>query len=316
MSSFSSPSRSSRRAFSAARRDAAGAQVLDRARELLGARRVLDPRELERLALDARPSRGARAISPWRRSNPASFASALAISACARRDRLPPLGDARVGRAVRARELGELRLLLRRCARPARPPRSASAATSRGHDVALGREPRGLLGHLVLLALGLLLALRERRHAVLRALDRRLLRAHRVLRGEARVVSPHRASRSAACTSRRDASSSASRAASSRARLRRSSSREPLDLAALELHPADELEVPVRRLVELQVLELAPVGDVALGLGGLALERREVAVDLGDDVADAQQVLLRELHLLLGLLLPALELGDARPPPR
>ena len=68
----------------------------------------------------------------------------------------------------------------------------------------------------------------------------------------------------------------------------------------------------MRRLVQLQVLELAAVGHVALRLGGLALERREVALDFGDDVADPQQVLLGELHLLFGLLLPALELGDAR----
>ena len=67
----------------------------------------------------------------------------------------------------------------------------------------------------------------------------------------------------------------------------------------------------MRRLVELQVLELVAVRDVALGLRRLALERGEVALDLGDDVADAQQVLLRELHLALGLLLPRLELGDA-----
>ena len=67
----------------------------------------------------------------------------------------------------------------------------------------------------------------------------------------------------------------------------------------------------MRRLVELEVLELVAVRDVALGLRGLALERGEVALDLGDDVADAQQVLLRQLHLALGLLLPALELRDA-----
>ena len=59
----------------------------------------------------------------------------------------------------------------------------------------------------------------------------------------------------------------------------------------------------MRRLVELEVLELVAVRDVALGLRGLALERAEVALDLGDDVADAQQVLLRQLHLPLGLLL-------------
>ena len=42
----------------------------------------------------------------------------------------------------------------------------------------------------------------------------------------------------------------------------------------------------------MQLLELVAVRDVALGLRGLALERAEVALDLRDDVADAQQVLL------------------------
>ena len=145
---------------------------------------------------------------------------------------------------------------------------------------------------------------------VLRALDRRFLGAHLVVGGEARVVrlleplvrrvrvEPHRLELGLA---RRELASAS----------RRSRRVQPLDLAGLELDPADELEVPVRRLVELQVLELVAVGDVALGLRGLALERAEVPLDLGDDVADAQQVLLRQLHLPLGLLLPRLELGDA-----
>src|SRR5262249_10483764 len=72
-----------------------------------------------------------------------------------------------------------------------------------------------------------------------------------------------------------------------------------------------DLEPLVRGLVELQVLELLAVRDVALGLRGLALERTEVPLDLGDDVAHAQEVLRRELHLALGLLLLALELRDA-----
>ena len=67
----------------------------------------------------------------------------------------------------------------------------------------------------------------------------------------------------------------------------------------------------MRRLVELEVLELLLVGDVPLGLRRLTLERTDVPLDLGDDVAHAQQVLLRELHLPLGLLLLRLELGDA-----
>ena len=67
----------------------------------------------------------------------------------------------------------------------------------------------------------------------------------------------------------------------------------------------------MRRLVEDQILHLVLVRDVALGLRGLPLQRREAARDLRDDVADAQQVLPRLIHLLLGLLLPGLVLGDA-----
>ena len=87
--------------------------------------------------------------------------------------------------------------------------------------------------------------------------------------------------------------------------MRRSTSR------LLEHDPAAELEELVRGVVELEVLELVAVRDEALGLRGLALERAEVALDLRDDVADAQQVLPRELHLALGLLLAALVLRDA-----
>ncbi len=79
----------------------------------------------------------------------------------------------------------------------------------------------------------------------------------------------------------------------------------------LDLGERDDLEQLVRRLVEHEVLELALVGDVALGLGRLALERREVSLDLAHDVADAEQVLPRLVHLELGLLLPGLVLRDA-----
>ena len=286
-----------------------------RPRELLGARRVLDPRELERLALERAPSRGAPPSPPGAarspRASPRRSRSRPARVAIACRRSV----DARVGRAVRAART-----------RRASPPRSAMRVRLRASSSAQRRH----------------LARRRRRARPRGARRARPSRASRP-RPAARAArappggpwrarsrpppraprSPPRSSRSvaassvssAACTSRRDASSSASRAASSvRASLARL--REPLDLAALELHPADELEVPVRRLVELQVLELVAVGDEALGLRGLALERREVPVDLGDDVAHAQQVLLRELHLLLCLLLAALELRDARRPPR
>ena len=78
---------------------------------------------------------------------------------------------------------------------------------------------------------------------------------------------------------------------------------EALDFRALHHDPAAQLEELVRGVVELEVFELVPVRDEPLGLRGLALERTEVPLDLRDDVADAQQVLLRELHLALRLLL-------------
>src|SRR5260370_934237 len=77
----------------------------------------------------------------------------------------------------------------------------------------------------------------------------------------------------------------------------------PLDGAAL-LREGGRLRV--------DLVELAAIGDVTLRLRRLALQRSERALDLRDDVADPQKVLRRELHLALGLLLPALELRDAR----
>jgi hypothetical protein len=86
------------------------------------------------------------------------------------------------------------------------------------------------------------------------------------------------------------------------------------DLELLVDHTARdrELEEAVRGDVQLEVLDLAAIGLVALGLLGLALERREVAIELGDDVADAQEVLPRLVHLPFGGLLLGLELRDAR----
>jgi putative FmdB family regulatory protein len=81
--------------------------------------------------------------------------------------------------------------------------------------------------------------------------------------------------------------------------------------ALLDLVQGDDLEELVGGLVEDEVFELVAVRDVALGLGGLALEGREAPLDLGDDVPDAQEVLARLVHLELGLLLPGLVLGDA-----
>lgn len=64
-------------------------------------------------------------------------------------------------------------------------------------------------------------------------------------------------------------------------------------------------------LVELKVFELAPIRHKALRLCGLPPERNDVALDLGDDVTDAQKILLRELHLFLSLFLATLELRDS-----
>jgi len=63
--------------------------------------------------------------------------------------------------------------------------------------------------------------------------------------------------------------------------------------------------------VEHQPVELLPVVHVAFGLGGLTLERGDVALQLAHAIADPQQVLLGQLHLALGRLFPALVLGDA-----
>ena len=212
--------------------------------------------------------------------------------------------------AVGRREVGHRDLFLGHArGLPRIPPFEGSPPRPR-HDVALGREARRLLGHLGLLALRLPLALRQAREAVLGPLDGGFLRANRAVCGEARVLRGVEPLLGRVHVEPRDLELALARrelGPDARVVLR-----ELFDEAPFELDPADELQVPVRRFVELQVLDLAAVRDVPLRLRGLALERGEAAVDLGDDVADAQQVLLRELHLLLGLLLPALELRDAR----
>ena len=288
-------------------RDAACAQVVDRAADLLGARGVLDPRELEGLAhglhlgepggdvglasLEARQARlGARDLRLARRDRAAEGIHARGR----RRERRGPLDLLRVlGRGP----LGVPGLFLREGRRLAR------------HGRALLFELRRLLGHRVPLALRLLLALGERRQPVLAPLDRSLLGADGVVGRERRA--------------RRRVERALGREDLEPPRLEPGLARlqlgprllvrlaEPRHLGALEADPADELEVLVGRLVKVKVLELVPVRHVALGLGGLARERREAPLDLGDDVPHPEQVLLGELHLLLGLLLPGLELGDA-----
>jgi hypothetical protein len=72
-----------------------------------------------------------------------------------------------------------------------------------------------------------------------------------------------------------------------------------------------ELERAVAGHPQVEVAELAAVPLVALGLLGLAAEVAEAALELAEHVADAQQVLLGLLDLLLGGLLLGLEAGDA-----
>src|SRR5690606_4151747 len=73
----------------------------------------------------------------------------------------------------------------------------------------------------------------------------------------------------------------------------------------------DELEQAMGGVVEHEIVELSPIFQEALGLGDLTLERGPRAIDLRDDVVDAQQVLARQLHLPFGLLASLPVLGDA-----
>ncbi len=269
---------------------------------------MLDARELERLAFAPQllEARSHLPLAPLERRE-------LGVGARDLRLRLgyraAPIVHARIGHGVGAREIGESRVVLG----------DASGLRSlvlfvgldlAGDDAALGEEPRALLGHLVLLALRLLLALPERGQPIACALDCSLLGANRVLGSEARVF--------------RDVDELLRGVHLEPARLELGLARsevgprlvgcacQALDLGALELEPAGELEIPVRSLVKLQVLELTAICDETFRLRRLPLQRRQAALDLRDDVPHAQQVLLRELHLLFRLLLAALELRDAR----
>ncbi len=233
----------------------------------------------------------------------------LAISAWIFADRLTLLRDARVRRAVGRREVGHRGLFLCDARSLLGFLRLIGSDLARDR-VALRRETRGLLCHLALLGLRLPLALREARQAVLGALDGGFLRADGAVRGKARVLGGIER-----LFGRMHVEPRGLELGFARPELRPDSRVvlcQLFDEAALELDPADELKVSVGGLVELQVFDLAAVGHVPLRLRGLALERGKAALDFGDDVPHAQQVLLRELHLPFGLLLPALELGDAR----
>jgi len=178
------------------------------------------------------------------------------------------------------------------------------------NDIALLAETSKLAAHLLLFACGLLLALAQGQEAILAALDGSFLGSNSAVRPEARVLS--RVEQLLGVVHLEAHGLELRIAGGELPAGALGGFREALDLAALELEPADEFEIAVRGLVELQVLELAPVRDVTLRLRGLTLQRGKVPVDLGDDVTDPQQVLRGKLHLSLGLLLPALELRDAR----
>jgi hypothetical protein len=72
-----------------------------------------------------------------------------------------------------------------------------------------------------------------------------------------------------------------------------------------------ELELAVGGHPQVEVAELAAVALVALGLLGLAAEVAEAGLELAEHVADAQEVGLGLLDLLLGGLFLGLEAGDA-----
>ena len=144
-------------------RGAAGAQVIERPRELGAARRVLDLRQLQGLALEAHLLEARCHLACSGARNRRAWPRCWRCRRGARGDGVPALGDSRVGRGMGRRGAPRASSPRRRCARPARPPRRRAprppcATTSRSDA-----RRRRLLAHLALLALRLLLALRERR---------------------------------------------------------------------------------------------------------------------------------------------------------
>ncbi len=175
---------------------------------------------------------------------------------------------------------------------------------------ALFRERIVLRGDVACVALRLRFARAERFEAVLAARDRRFLGAHVVLRRERTRL---RALDFFFDRERFLARSLELRIARRELRARALRiARLHVDFFGVELLPPDELEIFVRRLVELKILDLAPIREIPLGLLRLALQRSEVALDLRDDVADAKKVLRAELHLSLGGLLARFVFRDAR----
>jgi hypothetical protein len=182
------------------------------------------------------------------------------------------------------------------------------ASYGSGCGLPLRRQAPRLLGHIGSLGRCLLLPLGERRNSVAHAFDGRLLCVNRIFRGEARRLrSGDDASRALDLLSRGVDSCLAIMeiGLGTLERIRKRGAR-----GGFELGPPDELEVAMRGLVQLQVFELAPIRDEALRFGGLAPQRHDVVLDLADDVADTQEILLRQLHLLLSLLLPAPKLRN------
>src|ERR1019366_840194 len=165
---------------------ATGAEILDRSRQPVRARGVLDTSPVEQLFLPA------EAVAPRRHLvsaplEPGELRLGAGDVRLELRDHLTPLDHACVAARVNRGEPGEPRLFAGD-ARCLIGLLGLERGDLRGDHVALGPEARALLGHLAFLALGLLLALRERRQAVLRALDPGLLRLSRAVGGEARVL--------------------------------------------------------------------------------------------------------------------------------
>jgi len=68
----------------------------------------------------------------------------------------------------------------------------------------------------------------------------------------------------------------------------------------------------VRRDPQVEVAHFRLVSLVAFGLLRLPLERRQTALELTNDVGDAQEILTRLVHLAFGSAFTQLELADAR----
>ncbi len=155
-----------------------------------------------------------------------------------------------------------------------------------GDDFAVGVESVSLAGDVLRVRVDLGLTRLQMRDLVPRALDRRFLRPDRIGRGEMRILRGLQDLFGGERDLTRTVELALARGEVGARALEAFAA--TCDVVGLDFDPRRELEVLVRRLVELEVLDLVFVGDVALGLRRLALERAQVAVDLRHDVADAQ----------------------------